>query len=77
MDKPGFAALGASLSARRAWIEIACSISPYNPVARRSPQGERGLKFVFGLERGEGVSRRSPQGERGLKYCPGMPLPGR
>ena len=31
-----------SLSARRAWIEIAASSTLLVPVLRRSPQGERG-----------------------------------
>ena len=34
---------------------------------RRSPHGERGLKFGFGLFR-LAVNRRSPHGERGLKF---------
>ena len=32
----------ASLSARRAWIEIATSLLVYLALIRRSPQGERG-----------------------------------
>ena len=34
--------LGGSLSARRAWIEIAPVVSACNFSSRRSPQGERG-----------------------------------
>ena len=34
---------------------------------RRSPQGERGLKFCLALPSGQGPCR-SPQGERGLKF---------
>ena len=36
-------------------------------VVRRSPQGERGLKFHVADTAGQFVGR-SPQGERGLKY---------
>ncbi len=54
-----------SLSLRRAWIEIAGRHDRYRR-DRRSPYGERGLKYVIGgtnhLE-----PRRSPYGERGLK----------
>ena len=35
-------AMTASLSARRAWIEIQLSTDEAGEVARRSPQGERG-----------------------------------
>ena len=35
--------------------------------ARRSPQGERGLKYKSDVEEMV-AARRSPQGERGLKY---------
>ena len=38
----------ASLSARRAWIEIIRRITPANSCPRRSPQGERGLKSYGG-----------------------------
>ena len=34
--------IDASLSARRAWIEIFCPSWVISPVVRRSPQGERG-----------------------------------
>ena len=57
-----------SLSARRAWIEIRNASAFSNVRSRRSPQGERGLKFdppLLGLV-GAG---RSPQGERGLKFA--------
>ena len=56
----------ASLSARRAWIEITRQAEWRRCTGRRSPQGERGLKFYSPprKKRGEG---RSPQGERGLK----------
>ena len=34
-----------SLSARRAWIEITSSCFRIYAMSRRSPQGERGLKY--------------------------------
>ena len=34
-----------SLSLRRAWIEINCTMAKYGLPVRRSPYGERGLKF--------------------------------
>ena len=37
---------GKSLSLRRAWIEI-LKAAAYSPATRRSPYGERGLKFVI------------------------------
>ena len=40
-------------------------MTAYNP-ARRSPHGERGLKFFMGV-RVLSYNRRSPHGERGLK----------
>ena len=58
----------ASLSARRAWIEIAhparmCILRPC-----RSPQGERGLKSAQTRRKSPSGRCRSPQGERGLKF---------
>ena len=60
---------GGSLSLRRAWIEIlTAEVFPKaNP--RRSPYGERGLKFVHVSKRGGVRERRSPYGERGLKFA--------
>ena len=37
---------------------------------RRSPRGERGLKFGFLSYRIVSKIRRSPRGERGLKFAP-------
>ena len=42
-------------------------------MVRRSPQGERGLKFITGRYLFFGEDSRSPQGERGLKWLPGPP----
>ena len=66
---PGAGAGGGerSLSARRAWIEIGSCTHIRRGQPRRSPQGERGLKFG-GVPPGEVFKRRSPQGERGLKF---------
>ena len=36
-------------------------------MARRSPHGERGLKYVGVKDNGK-LERRSPHGERGLKF---------
>ena len=55
-----------SLPARGAWIEIASSPLKSDNRSGRSPQGERGLKFL-GLVDNYDITRRSPQGERGLK----------
>ena len=59
--------VGASLSSRRAWIEIDRPADSGDSHAGRSPHGERGLKFgeighVIRL-----ADSRSPHGERGLK----------
>ncbi len=56
-----------SLPVRGAWIEIKSSPPGFRRLARRSPCGERGLKF----ERDGAVAQhagRSPCGERGLKF---------
>ena len=37
---------------------------------RRSPYGERGLKWVYRIVRNPRQNRRSPYGERGLKSSP-------
>ena len=60
-----------SLSARRAWIEILTIPESGIISSRRSPQGERGLKWLPGPPEHCGLSR-SPQGERGLKFCRGI-----
>ncbi len=57
----------ASLSSRRAWIEIILILLPVRSHACRSPHGERGLKSERWLK-GTRKLRRSPHGERGLKY---------
>ena len=56
----------ASLSSRRAWIEIARGHGTSLAGASRSPHGERGLKFLAGVRQSR-VRSRSPHGERGLK----------
>ena len=56
-----------SLSARRAWIEIVMFPLPPADGGRRSPQGERGLKYIP-RKREKTRLGRSPQGERGLKF---------
>ena len=58
---------GRSLPARGAWIEITFGGNRLETVGRRSPHGERGLKFLCytGLATEQ---CRSPHGERGLKY---------
>ena len=43
------------------------SVMPYSGSMRRSPHGERGLKYESCLHLYH-MSRRSPHGERGLKY---------
>ena len=56
-----------SLPSRGAWIEIGLgSKYPIFP-GRRSPHGERGLKFLS-KDTVNGALGRSPHGERGLKY---------
>ena len=58
----------ASLSSRRAWIEMWMNGGGLKQKASRSPHGERGLKY--GRICGGGAAwRRSPHGERGLKWC--------
>ena len=58
-----------SLSSRRAWIEIYVKQSLNDAIAqRRSPHGERGLKYLIILRECESIDCRSPHGERGLKF---------
>ena len=57
----------ASLSLRRAWIEIRIPANQPPQVAGRSPYGERGLKCAS-RPHSPGTRSRSPYGERGLKY---------
>ena len=38
---------GPSLPTRGAWIEIAAKDTQVESLARRSPHGERGLKFII------------------------------
>ena len=57
-----------SLSSRRAWIEINPNGDPDAGNMRRSPHGERGLKFANHRHFNYNFIRRSPHGERGLKY---------
>ena len=59
-----------SLSLRRAWIEMD-SRPRLRCLPRRSPYGERGLKYQ-GVRRHDLGPRRSPYGERGLKYSNGL-----
>ena len=56
-----------SLSARRAWIEILRRLWRHHQGQSRSPQGERGLKYLVQSVM-DVWPGRSPQGERGLKY---------
>ena len=56
----------ASLSLRRAWIEIARDGTCRNSRGR-SPYGERGLKSEEWREQMKAAGSRSPYGERGLK----------
>ena len=56
----------ASLSSRRAWIEIMVGLQTSSPPRGRSPRGERGLKSAWNNGR-RVSSSRSPRGERGLK----------
>ena len=56
-----------SLPVRGAWVEIGFyAILTLFPVSRRSPCGERGLKYPVPGGNGR-RERRSPCGERGLK----------
>ena len=58
----------ASLSLRRAWIEMAlCESRSWICMGSRSPYGERGLKWHQFLLLGQHTAGRSPYGERGLK----------
>ena len=61
------AKLPTSLPVRGAWIEICHKYKRTNSYARRSPCGERGLKWACSPWAWHS-SRRSPCGERGLKY---------
>ena len=45
---------------------MTCRLSCWNCRSRRSPHGERGLKYGHGVKP-RGLSGRSPHGERGLK----------
>ena len=56
-----------SLPVRGAWIEIRPVCPPDTGFVRRSPCGERGLKFHVAGVQGISVAGRSPCGERGLK----------
>ena len=56
-----------SLPARGAWVETISRGARGAAVGRRSPQGERGLKHLYGGDLRH-RRRRSPQGERGLKH---------
>ena len=55
-----------SLPPRGAWIEIQEPQSIWQTLPRRSPHGERGLKYSGGT-RSSPSRCRSPHGERGLK----------
>ena len=59
-----------SLPARGAWIEITMCTPAPSMRKRRSPHGERGLKFWRKIAPAIRVFCRSPHGERGLKYLP-------
>ena len=56
-----------SLPVRGAWVEIAAVRCFPAATVRRSPCGERGLKFQGAVSDGM-ASGRSPCGERGLKW---------
>ena len=56
-----------SLSSWRAWIEIRRARASHGDTRRRSPHGERGLKFDMSEVNPDGGGGRSPHGERGLK----------
>ncbi len=47
---------------------MSISSADCGPVIRRSPHGERGLKFERVKSAGYTPVRRSPRGERGLKW---------
>ena len=57
-----------SLSLRRAWIEITTRWNYPRHCCRRSPYGERGLKYLTARSSFAKNPCRSPYGERGLKY---------
>ena len=65
---PGTLIRQTSLSLRRAWIEIESVQYSNSRKGRRSPYGERGLKYLSSAHR-RGTARRSPYGERGLKFA--------
>ena len=56
-----------SLPARGAWVEMQGIDTAYESMTRRSPHGERGLKWNEIADRIEAWISRSPHGERGLK----------
>ena len=60
-----------SLSLRRAWIEIGEPLRLPLEQGRRSPYGERGLKYQ-GCGENPDDAGRSPYGERGLKFIHGF-----
>ena len=62
-----------SLPSRGAWIEISSKPAYSISLPRRSPHGERGLKFLAVPMQSLRL-RRSPHGERGLKYVGGGTL---
>ena len=66
-QSPAAGVMTVSLPVRGAWIEIAAAVNPPEMNARRSPCGERGLKFRWSASCHR-IERRSPCGERGLKY---------
>ena len=59
---------GRSLPVRGAWVEIGKASLQWTGYNRRSPCGERGLKFIVWEVKPMANRRRSPCGERGLKY---------
>ena len=63
-----FAALSSSLPVRGAWIEITRILKISSGLKRRSPCGERGLKWLVVVDNRLVKARRSPCGERGLKF---------
>ena len=62
-----------SLPPRGAWIEIQWHLAETYDKPRRSPRGERGLKFSVVLVLPKLLPCRSPRGERGLK-CDEIPM---
>ena len=62
-----------SLPVRGAWVEITTARPHTRTRARRSPCGERGLKYGVSEKQVEYASR-SPCGERGLKCAERSPL---